>query len=129
MRLADEQDEPILVLQAQSTLIADGIKIESRISGNQCSFDRGQCLGYIVQSRTFSEYDAKFFVIGPVSIEPAHHFGLRRGIHFSRRCHRPGGLGFQTGSAAVPKLRGVVSRIRSEERRVGKECRSRWSPY
>src|SRR3712207_7616358 len=22
-----------------------------------------------------------------------------------------------------------VSRIRSEERRVGKECRSRWSPY
>ena len=23
----------------------------------------------------------------------------------------------------------VVHRIRSEERRVGKECRSRWSPY
>ena len=23
----------------------------------------------------------------------------------------------------------VVDRIRSEERRVGKECRSRWSPY
>ena len=22
-----------------------------------------------------------------------------------------------------------VSRVRSEERRVGKECRSRWSPY
>ena len=22
-----------------------------------------------------------------------------------------------------------ISRIRSEERRVGKECRSRWSPY
>ena len=25
--------------------------------------------------------------------------------------------------------RGTVSLIRSEERRVGKECRSRWSPY
>ena len=25
--------------------------------------------------------------------------------------------------------KGVISRIRSEERRVGKECRSRWSPY
>ena len=25
--------------------------------------------------------------------------------------------------------RGQVDRIRSEERRVGKECRSRWSPY
>ena len=24
---------------------------------------------------------------------------------------------------------GVVNNIRSEERRVGKECRSRWSPY
>ena len=24
---------------------------------------------------------------------------------------------------------GIVSIIRSEERRVGKECRSRWSPY
>ena len=23
----------------------------------------------------------------------------------------------------------IVSRYRSEERRVGKECRSRWSPY
>ena len=24
---------------------------------------------------------------------------------------------------------GQLSRLRSEERRVGKECRSRWSPY
>ena len=24
---------------------------------------------------------------------------------------------------------GEVSEVRSEERRVGKECRSRWSPY
>ena len=23
----------------------------------------------------------------------------------------------------------IFSRLRSEERRVGKECRSRWSPY
>ena len=27
------------------------------------------------------------------------------------------------------KIRKVVFRLRSEERRVGKECRSRWSPY
>src|SRR5260221_3776089 len=26
-------------------------------------------------------------------------------------------------------LAGVVGPVRSEERRVGKECRSRWSPY
>ena len=28
-----------------------------------------------------------------------------------------------------PPLRFVVDLLRSEERRVGKECRSRWSPY
>ena len=27
----------------------------------------------------------------------------------------------------IPKLEKVI--VRSEERRVGKECRSRWSPY
>ena len=27
------------------------------------------------------------------------------------------------------KLRGAYNKMRSEERRVGKECRSRWSPY
>src|SRR2546425_7980918 len=27
------------------------------------------------------------------------------------------------------EVRGAVARGRSEERRVGKECRSRWSPY
>ena len=28
-----------------------------------------------------------------------------------------------------PEKLAVISGIRSEERRVGKECRSRWSPY
>ena len=27
------------------------------------------------------------------------------------------------------KLEGAIGVLRSEERRVGKECRSRWSPY
>ena len=31
------------------------------------------------------------------------------------------------GAVAVPL--GVATNLRSEERRVGKECRSRWSPY
>ena len=30
---------------------------------------------------------------------------------------------------AKPVTEGVASGERSEERRVGKECRSRWSPY
>ena len=36
----------------------------------------------------------------------------------------------KTGKAiTVVNIRDSVQRSRSEERRVGKECRSRWSPY
>src|SRR2546427_12619772 len=43
-------------------------------------------------------------------------------------------LGFNlTGQGAAERIRGMVATpnvfSRSEERRVGKECRSRWSPY
>src|SRR2546428_11078443 len=34
-----------------------------------------------------------------------------------------------TESEIVPALLEEIERFRSEERRVGKECRSRWSPY
>ena len=30
---------------------------------------------------------------------------------------------------SMPYIKGIVNLRRSEERRVGKECRSRWSPY
>src|SRR2546427_8781084 len=33
------------------------------------------------------------------------------------------------GTASTALLAGVAGLTRSEERRVGKECRSRWSPY
>ena len=36
--------------------------------------------------------------------------------------------GYASGNVTV-KARGINSTLRSEERRVGKECRSRWSPY
>src|SRR5256885_16371035 len=63
---------------------------------------------------------------------------LLREIHAGARRHR---LGVEFGAAArqhlplSPPLRLEDARaatglpIRSEERRVGKECRSRWSPY
>ena len=38
------------------------------------------------------------------------------------QCHG----GEEMSAVAAPPLRNL---IRSEERRVGKECRSRWSPY
>ena len=33
------------------------------------------------------------------------------------------------GEELLKKLRKRITTMRSEERRVGKECRSRWSPY
>ena len=39
-----------------------------------------------------------------------------------------GGL-FIPDTAKEKPLAGKVIAVRSEERRVGKECRSRWSPY
>src|SRR2546427_4863605 len=48
----------------------------------------------------------------------------------------PGGGGDPGGGESVPAhlwqrflLRELRRAVRSEERRVGKECRSRWSPY
>ena len=34
-----------------------------------------------------------------------------------------------SGVCVVAKKAGTITKSRSEERRVGKECRSRWSPY
>ena len=38
-------------------------------------------------------------------------------------------IDFQLDPQVMRAIRIAISRIRSEERRVGKECRSRWSPY
>ena len=40
-----------------------------------------------------------------------------------------GGAGNNAVNRMVEETIGGVEFIRSEERRVGKECRSRWSPY
>ena len=37
--------------------------------------------------------------------------------------------GIRLRYAVQPKPGGIAQAFRSEERRVGKECRSRWSPY
>ena len=39
------------------------------------------------------------------------------------------GLQLQREFELIPAQREHTNEIRSEERRVGKECRSRWSPY
>src|SRR2546422_4107954 len=51
----------------------------------------------------------------PYAVYHAWHYGL---------IDLPRAWNLTTGSASV-----LVALVRSEERRVGKECRSRWSPY
>ena len=36
---------------------------------------------------------------------------------------------YRTGRSAYLRIGQLFDELRSEERRVGKECRSRWSPY
>ena len=50
--------------------------------------------------------------VGPGSVQPAHR--VDKGA---------------VTEAMVRQAAGAGARLRSEERRVGKECRSRWSPY
>src|SRR5256886_8820937 len=66
---------------------------------------------------------------GFVSIEvgPTIANSTRATIKFAEylhdRCERPNVM------VKIPATREGLPAIRSEERRVGKECRSRWSPY
>ena len=48
----------------------------------------------------------------------------------TRAAKLAGVIGWPIGHSLSPRLHGYWLReYRSEERRVGKECRSRWSPY
>ena len=54
--------------------------------------------------------------------------GARAGITANAVC--PGYIGTEMVMAIDEEIRNkIIAGIRSEERRVGKECRSRWSPY
>ena len=50
---------------------------------------------------------------------PTRPFPLSERMAAMAELHRLSGLA----------MRSVIDHLRSEERRVGKECRSRWSPY
>ena len=49
--------------------------------------------------------------------------------HYALWETQPGGLAKRIASLRFAEILGANVTIRSEERRVGKECRSRWSPY
>src|SRR3712207_9014749 len=56
------------------------------------------------------------FSLSPLNLEGFFFFGIAELIH---SCNR------SSSESILRELR----ELRSEERRVGKECRSRWSPY
>src|SRR5260221_9927127 len=47
----------------------------------------------------------------------------------AQRARLPALRGSGTAADLSSRTRGLQREFRSEERRVGKECRSRWSPY
>src|SRR5882672_7895974 len=85
--------------------------------------------GIVDQHRwmTADEFNETFalchFLPGPNIVNLSVVFGSRfRGI--------PGGLAAFAGLVGPPAvIVTVLAALRSEERRVGKECRSRWAPY
>src|SRR3989441_7227957 len=67
------------------------------------------------QERTFMAVKAEGSLIEDVDGNRFIDFGSGWGTNNVGNCH--------------PEVVEAVSAMRSEERRVGKECRSRWSPY
>ena len=68
---------------------------------------------------------------GSLSLSPRAKETIKDMIETARRAER---LTRGDADAEIPKLLldvapGTAKALRSEERRVGKECRSRWSPY
>src|ERR1051326_4566045 len=60
---------------------------------------------------------------GPADLNSGSLVGLPRAVLRNRLAH------FVARGAFGSRALGARHRVRSEERRVGKECRSRWSPY
>src|SRR5256886_16045948 len=64
-------------------------------------------------------------VSGNRLLEATLHISGRRRIVLPCRLHQLRGV----VELVVERLERAAGQVRSEERRVGKECRSRWSPY
>src|SRR5690606_39527910 len=61
----------------------------------------------------------------PISVDHDEADLRQRGL--VRSCH-PGSIGAGLADLRLPSAESAAQ-CRSEERRVGKECRTRWSPY
>ena len=76
-------------------------------------------------------FDEKSFVDfqGDVCIIPPNSFALARTVEYFRIPRNVLTICLGKSTYARCGIIVNVTQLRSEERRVGKECRSRWSPY
>ena len=72
----------------------------------------GDCLGHTIIDVRIEYFDNGMWLSSYKDINMSDEVDIVRQIRFNLK-----------GSTAL------VAQLRSEERRVGKECRSRWSPY
>ena len=82
---------------------------------------RVPCIGRQILNHCATREAPELFFFSTVNL--SSNDGFIRCVDVSRRV--PRGLDFASFASSLP--RGLKQR--SEERRVGKECRSRWSPY
>ena len=71
-----------------------------------------------------------YYIQEPSAMAPAAYLEAQPGERVLDLCAAPGGKSTQIAAAMGGEGLMISNEIhRSEERRVGKECRSRWSPY
>src|SRR3989475_9501773 len=120
---------------------AEKVRLRAGQSGGGCKGIARQKLEMMAypRSRDFlGDSTARTLVAGDLEAVflPAHGMlgaSLRhRGVELLRRVEDLEAAAARGSSAGIPLLYPWANRLsepRSEERRVGKECRSRWSPY
>src|SRR3989441_2141078 len=105
----------------------------------QISAIMGPCAGGAVYSPAITDFivmvnkTSYMFITGPDVIKTVTHEEVTKnqlgGAHTHNETSGVAHFMAQDDAECLSMVRELLSFIRSEERRVGKECRSRWSPY
>src|SRR2546430_1852926 len=117
--------------------LEDDMRVRSAHTGGHHSCSSGTVAGPIPQLRVYVERGARKidFGIGLAEVQTRRKLSVlegKNGLYDAGDCRRGvqmPHIGFYRTDGAVARTLRRGTERRSEERRVGKECRSRWSPY